>query len=385
MKLTSLLVCADAASVQELRQVLDELKIHVEVCPTVVRAAVRLAQDRFDLIIVDWAKQSDVTSLLQESRTSIVNANSLAVVVVEGQESIREMFALGVNFALYKPVSYERVLSTLRAAQGVLFRDKRRKARATVHTQATIDYAGVENDRATLVDLAEDGMAVNFGKRLPPTCKVYFQFQLPGQSLTVRLSGVVMWQDWNGRAGVQFVDVPGTSRRILSGWLQNNLADTPKRELADEAVQVEHSIRPSEEAMSAGAGASGEKKESKSHDRDALNRLRLEPSNRRGQTRYACRLGAEVYQQGSSVRNYCHLSDLSPGGCYLEMSLAFPAGTPIEITVRTQEMKLRLSGLVKASHPGYGMGVSFKLNTKDERHGVQQLMDFVAGAAESNS
>jgi DNA-binding NarL/FixJ family response regulator len=385
MKLTSLLVCADAASVQELRQVLDELKIQVEVCPTVVRAAVRLAQDRFDLIIVDWAKQSDVISLLQESRTSIVNANSLAVVVVDGQESIREMFALGVNFALYKPVSYERVLSTLRAAQGVLFRDKRRKARATVHTQATIEYAGVENDRATLVDLAEDGMAVNFGKRLPPTCKVYFQFQLPGQSVTVRLSGVVMWQDWNGRAGVQFVDVPGTSRRILSGWLQSNLADTPKRELADEAVQVEHSIRPSEEAMAASASSGSEKRESKSHDRDAVNRLRLEPSNRRGQTRYACRLGAEVYQQGSSVRNYCHLSDLSPGGCYLEMSLAFPVGTPIEITVRTQEMKLRLSGLVKTSHPGYGMGVSFKLNTKDERQGVQQLMDFVAAAAESSS
>jgi hypothetical protein len=95
-------------------------------------------------------------------------------------------------------------------------------------------------------------------------------------------------------------------------------------------------------------------------------------------------LGAEVYQQGTSVRNYCHLSDLSPGGCYLEMSLAFPAGTPIEITVRTQEMKLRLSGEVKASHPGYGMGVSFKLNTKDERHGVQQLIDFVAAATESS-
>jgi AmiR/NasT family two-component response regulator len=384
MNLTSLMVCADAAAVQELRQVLDELKIQVEVCPNVVRAAVRLAQDRFDLIIIDCAKQSDVISLLQESRTSIVNANSLAVVVVEGQESIREMFALGVNFVLYKPVSYERVLSTLRAAQGVLFRDKRRKARATVHTQATIDYAGVENDRATLVDLAEDGMAVNFGKRLPPTCKVYFQFQLPGQSATLRLSGVVMWQDWNGRAGVQFVDVPRTSRRILTEWLQSNLANAPKRELADEAVQVEHSIRPSEEAMAASAGAnsSSEKKEAKSHDRDALNRLRSEPTNRRGQTRYACRLGAEVYQQGSSVRNYCHLSDLSPGGCYLEMSLAFPAATPVEITVRTQEMKLRLSGLVRASHPGYGMGVSFKLNTKDERQGVQQLIDFVAAAAE---
>jgi hypothetical protein len=310
----------------------------------------------------------------------------LAVVVVSGQESIREMFALGVNFVLYKPVSYERALSTLRAAQAVLFRDKRRKARATVHTQATVDYAGVERDRATLVDVAEDGMAVNFGKRLPPTCKVYFQFQLPGQTATVRLSGVVIWQDWNGRAGVQFVDVPQTSRRILSEWLQGNLADAPKRELAAQAVEVEHSTRPSDSSSEADRQTAGNQstanQEVKDHNRDAVARLRSEPSNRRGQTRYACRLGAEVYQQGSSVRNYCHLSDLSPGGCYLEMPLAFPAGTPVEITVRTQEMKLRLSGLVKASHAGYGMGVSFKLNTKDERHGVQQLIDFAAAAEE---
>jgi CheY-like chemotaxis protein len=382
MNLTSLIVCADEAAVQELRRVLEELRIQVELCPDVVRAGVRLAQDRFDLIIVDCEKQSDVIELLQESRSG-VNANSLAVVVAEGQETIRELFALGVNFVLYKPVSYDRALSTLRAAQGVLFRDKRRKARATVHTQATIDYAGVENERATLVDLAEDGMAVNFGKRLPPTCKVYFQFQLPGQRSTVRLSGSVMWQDWNGRAGVQFVDVPKSSRRILSEWLESNLADAPKRELAESSVEVEHSIRPSEEAVAVAASTSGEKQESKSHDRDALNRLRSEPSNRRGQTRYSCRLGAEVYQQGSSVRNYCHLSDLSPGGCYLEMSLAFPAGSPVEITVRTHEIKLRLSALVKSSHPGYGMGVSFKLNTKDERQGVQQLIDFVAAAESS--
>lgn len=380
MNLTSLIVCADDAPVQELRRVLEELSIQVELCPDAVRAGIRLAQDRFDLLIVDCEKQSDVMQLLQQSRSG-VNANSLAVVVAEGQEAIRELFALGVNFVLYKPVSYERALSTLRAAQNVLFRDKRRKVRASVHTQAIIDYAGVENERATLVDLAEDGMAVNFGKRLPPTCKVYFQFQLPGQPSTVRLSGVLMWQDWNGRAGVQFVDVPKSSRRILTEWLQISLADAPKRELAENSVQVEHSIRPSEETVTVAAGGA-EKKEVKSHDRDALNRLRSEPSNRRGQTRYACRLGAEVYQQGSSVRNYCHLSDLSPGGCYLEMSLAFPAGSPIEITVRTHDMKLRLSGLVKASHPGYGMGVSFKLNTKEERQGVQQLIDFVAATEE---
>ena len=381
MTLTSLLVCTDKAAVEVLRQVLEELGIQAELCADPVRAAVRLAQERYDLIILDCETQAGVVALLHESKSSRLNDATLTVVVVAGQESIREMFTLGVNFVLYKPVSHERALSTLRAAQTVLHRDKRRKARAAVHTHASIDYAGVERAKATLVNLAEDGMGVNFGKKLPPTCKVYFQFQLPGQMANVRLSGQVVWQDWNGRAGIQFVDVPQGSRRVLQEWLKMNVADAPAQE-ASEAVVVERSGRPSSD--SSGAERQAEKHEEKGRDGEAGARLRSEPDNRRGQTRYACRLGAEVYQRGSSVRNYCHLSDLSPGGCYLEMPLAFPAGTPVEITVRTQDMKLRVSGEVKASHPGYGMGISFKLNTRDERHGVQQLIDFVATTAQSS-
>jgi CheY-like chemotaxis protein len=376
MTLSTLLVCADAAAVDVLRRVLEELDIKVELCSDVARAGVRLAQERYDLIVLDCKKQRDAIGLLLGSRSSRLNDSTLAVVVVEGQENIREMFSLGVNFVVYKPVAYERALSSLRAAQTLLYRDKRRKARAMVHTQATVDYAGGEQVRATLVDLAEDGMAVTFGKKLPPTSKVYFQFQLPGQKATVRLSGQVVWQDWNGRAGVQFVDVPQTSRRIMSEWLQKNLDDTSNGELVSEAVAVAPAIQPSG-AVSAG-------RHSATREREAVARLRSEPDNRRGQARYACRLGAEVFEAGSSVRNYCHLSDLSPGGCYLEMPLVLAQGSAIEITVRTHEMKLRVSGEVKTSHPGYGMGISFKLNTKEERNGVQQLIDFVAAAAPSS-
>ncbi|MGB7863180.1 MAG: response regulator, partial [Candidatus Sulfotelmatobacter sp.] len=285
MTLSSLLVCADDASVQVLNRVLEELDFQVELCADVVRAAVRLAQERFDLIILDCEKQGDVTSLLHEARTSRLNDTSLAVVVVGGQENIREIFSLGVNFVLYKPVSYDRALSSLRAAQNLLYRDKRRKARATVHTHATIDYAGGEQTKATLVDLAEDGMAVNFGKRLPPTCKVYFQFHLPGQTANVRLSGQVVWQDWNGRAGIHFMDVPQASRRVLQEWLKMNLADAPRQQLAAEEVKVEHSIRPDENGVL--AVAPGKKHDLRIGNGEAAARLRDESSNRRGQTRYA--------------------------------------------------------------------------------------------------
>lgn len=229
-------------------------------------------------------------------------------------------------------------------------------------------------------------MAVNFGKHLPPTCKVYFQFQLPGQPKTVRLSGLVVWQDWSGRAGVHFVDVPQSSRRVLTEWLDKNLSEPAKPETdsgtKSDTAEIAVAAKPRDEIV--GANWSGEKPEAKERDREAVARLRSEPGNRRGQTRYACRLGAEVYQRGSAVRNYCHLSDLSPGGCYLEMPVVFPPGTSVEIIVRTFEIKLRLAGEVRAAHSGYGMGISFKLNTKEERLGVQQLIDFVAATTGSS-
>jgi hypothetical protein len=69
---------------------------------------------------------------------------------------------------------------------------------------------------------------------------------------------------------------------------------------------------------------------------------------------------------------------LSSGGCYLEVSLPFPVGSSVEILVRTYELKLRLTGTVQASHPGYGMGVAWDLKTKEEQMSVKRLTDFVS-------
>src|SRR5579872_4637716 len=384
MTLSSLLLCVDAASVAVLERVLEELGIQVESCLDPVRASVRLAQQHFDLIILDCEKQADVTSLLHDTRTSRLNDATLAVAVVAGQENIREMFSLGVNFVLYKPVSYERALSSLRAAQSVLFRDKRKKARAPVHAHAIIDYAGMEQARATLVDLAEDGMAVNFGKKLPPTCKVYFQFQLPGQMASVRLSGQIVWQDWNGRAGIQFVDVPKSSRKLLTEFLSVSLpADSQQERLPGVTVEVEEPLQLA--TVSVAEQTHGlENTKYTAHEVGVQERsetpaeIQADSDNRRTQARYACRLGAEVYRTGTSVPNHCCLTDLSSGGCYLEVPLPFPMGAEVEIVVRTHELKLRLRGKVLAAHPGYGMGIAFELKTKEEQMNVRKLTEFVA-------
>jgi CheY-like chemotaxis protein len=419
MTLTALLVCVEEEAADVLRRVLEELSIHVEACPDFARAAVRLAQDRFDLVIVDGESNSDVVTLLRDSRMSRMNDVTLAVAVVSGQESIREMFSLGVNFVLYKPVAYERALSSLRAARAVMRKEKRKSARAQVHAHATVDYANVQHEKATLVDLGQDGMAVRFGKKIPPTGKVYFQFQLPNQKSSIRLSGQIVWQDWNGRAGVQFADVPKTSRRLLDEFLSANVKESPGERTSEadvsaanlslenitvsvalelnEPVQMSavtvsepargsdlnsHEIERLHESHSHGNSAHGSSAyESRVIDMQSSSAVASTENDKRSETRHACRLGAEVYRTGSSVPNHCCLTDLSSGGCYLEVSLPFPNGSSVEIVVRTQEMKLRLRGKVLAAHPGFGMGIAFELNTKEERDNVKKLNDFVKASS----
>lgn len=378
MTLSALLVCTDDTAAEVLRRVLKELSIDVESCPDFVRAGIRAAQERFDAIIVDGQSSAEVLSILRSTRTSRLNDATLVVAVVPSQESIRELFSLGVNFVLYKPVDHDRALSSLRAARAIMRKEKRKSARAVVHTHATIDYANVEQEKATLVDLAQDGMAVLFGRTIPTTSKVYFQFKLPGQLSNVRLSGQLVWQDWNGRGGVQFVDVPKTSRKLMDEYLRARLPkEGEKQEFGDVTVEMEE---PMEMALVTrewdhhANGACAQKVATPEPESSTS----TDSTNRRTQTRYSCRIGAEVYLTGTSVPNHCCLTDLSSGGCYLEVPLPFRLGSSVELLVRTYELKLRLRGMVQAAHPGYGMGVAFELKTKEEQANVKKLIEFVA-------
>jgi hypothetical protein len=42
--------------------------------------------------------------------------------------------------------------------------------------------------------------------------------------------------------------------------------------------------------------------------------------------------------------------------------------------VRTSEVKLQIQGKVQAMHHGYGMGVSFNSQTREQREDIQQLI-----------
>jgi c-di-GMP-binding flagellar brake protein YcgR len=360
MALTSLVVCAEARSVQVLSQILGELSVEVEHCGELSAASHRLTTRNFDAMVIDCADFKGALQLMAGARQTALNKGILIVGLVDGREQVGGVFGHGANFVVYKPVTAERAGSSLRAARSLMKREKRSKLRISLHAPASIAYANAENVAATLLDLSEHGLAIQSERRLPPRCKVYFQFNLPGEKSLVRLSGDVVWQDSSGRVGIRFVDVPQSSRRTLNTWIKASLekqAETaqPPVKTSEPPPMAPSPVQPTT-VRSLGLG------------------LSLSASNRRYQARHACRLSADVYRLAEGVPNRCTLSDISTGGCYVEMTSPFASQTPVEIVVRTQDLKLRVRGTVQTVHPGFGMGVQFSISTARERGQVQQLI-----------
>jgi len=361
MALASLVVCADEATAEVLRRILEELGISVKHCRTAPEARLKLAKERFDSIVVDCENETEAAEIVRAARANSLNQSTLVVAIASKENNVRQMFALGINFVLYKPVSEERAWSSFRAARSLMQRERRRKARVAAHAKAALDYANVENVPATLIDLSEDGTAVQSERKLPPDCRVYFQFALPGHTSIIRLSGEVVWQDAAGRVGMRFVNVPSSSRRVLSNWIKASPSTTVS------GPQVPRQQTPIAKTTSTPGGGT-------SRSESGLARLRSSPGNRREQSRHSCRLGADIYRIGSSVPTRCSLSDISSGGCYVEMTSPFPPGTRVEIIVRTETMKLRTQGVVQSTHPGFGMGIQLSLKSAEDHDQVQSLI-----------
>jgi CheY-like chemotaxis protein len=352
MTLTSLVVCADAKVVQVLSRVLREMGIRAEHCGDPRQVADRLKTDRFDAVLVDCENETSAKELISIAKSNPANKAALILVIADAGNHIREVFSAGANFVLYKPVSAERANNSLRAARSLMPNERRKKPRLPLYGPVSIAYGTSENVPANLLDMSEEGVAIRSERALAPSCRVYFEFKLPDQTSSVRLSGEVVWTDFTGRVGLQFARVPQAYRQLMDGWLRESLFRQ------QEAATVPPEFR--------------EEKESPSYKT-------ADPSldvagNRRVQSRVTCRLGAEVYAPGSKVPHRSNLIDISPGGCYIESMSPLPPGTVVDIIVRTEELKIRLKGKIRSAHAGYGMGVEFLLSGTDDKANLRRLM-----------
>ena len=71
----------------------------------------------------------------------------------------------------------------------------------------------------------------------------------------------------------------------------------------------------------------------------------------------------------------CQLTDLSVGGCYLEISSPFPVSSRLMMSMRAGRTELRAQGVVRVMHPDRGMGVEFTQNAPEHRAALEKFLN----------
>jgi CheY-like chemotaxis protein len=70
----------------------------------------------------------------------------------------------------------------------------------------------------------------------------------------------------------------------------------------------------------------------------------------------------------------CKLTDLSLGGCYLEIASPFPVQTRVLLTMEIAHLHVQAQGAVRVMHPEIGMGVEFTQKTREQKEAVDRFI-----------
>jgi len=97
--------------------------------------------------------------------------------------------------------------------------------------------------------------------------------------------------------------------------------------------------------------------------------------DRRASPRLKCANSVEVYPTGATAPIRSRTSDLSLGGCFLEMPNPLAKGTQIRIALWVKEFKLWANAEVVTSTPGFGIGVKFTEMTEPDRIQLKQFLE----------
>jgi c-di-GMP-binding flagellar brake protein YcgR len=139
------------------------------------------------------------------------------------------------------------------------------------------------------------------------------------------------------------------------------------RRRADSSVRVQHiETQPAPGAYTM-----------KSLDHSILPPVLLPPPDRRRDPRHAIQVQIELREDGTDVPIRMNTSDLSRGGCYVELMTTLPVGTCVTATFLLNNQCVRAKGRVVTRHPQFGNGIQFLEFEGNGQNALAQYLDAI--------
>jgi CheY-like chemotaxis protein len=225
-----LLVSDDATTIDQLSEPIGRLALSLEQCSDVSSALSRLQQAKFEAVIVDFRLGIQAREVVEGTRNAASNEHAVVFTVSDGEEQDAEAFKAGSTFLLRRPLSASSIDLGLKAAYGLIVRERRRYFRCPVDVPVSILGTSMLTAYGRTVNISEGGMAATATAPVKPGDQTRLQFSLPGDDYEFQIESTVCWAKEQG-LGLQFLSPHQISR--LQEWLSSRLEEAMPEHVRD--------------------------------------------------------------------------------------------------------------------------------------------------------
>ncbi len=209
--INALILCDDTHFLKTLERVFAKLGVCSEQTADYASALTALELRKIDAVVVDWREIADLGQFLETVRQSKMNKECLIIGIASDLLDLRQAFSAGVQFLIHKPASVVQIARCLQAAHAAMIVKRRKQHREPVRIAATLHTRSVPLLSATIVNLSSQGAGLkldltenNNGNRLGAGDEIDVSFISPGSWRVVTVSGMVVWVNPQGDAGIRF-------------------------------------------------------------------------------------------------------------------------------------------------------------------------------------
>jgi ActR/RegA family two-component response regulator len=223
---TALVICKDEEICDLLIESLRPLAVRPQFCEEVFTARGLLNRRKFEAVIVDLQLGADALLMMEELHSSPANRTAVTFTISAGNAPLTRAVQPDATFRLQRPVSAASLHQTLRAAFGLMVRERRRYFRCPMATAAFLRIREPEELCCQAVNVSEGGIAVRIPEGFDPAAVKAVRFSLPDRARQILSETKVCWHDQAGVVGLQFQSLGASQKSELEEWLAGKLEET---------------------------------------------------------------------------------------------------------------------------------------------------------------
>jgi len=218
-ELHALLLTNEETTIASFKAICSELAIVAEPIPSMDEIASRLDERKYAAVVVDFDNPDAAQRYLPSLQASRMNKSAVVVAVATNAKNLDRALDCRAHFVLRRPLEMVEVRRTLRAAYDFMIANHRRQFRCSIVLPVRLRMlrSGAAFECST-INISSNGIAVDGSMRMKQFDSVDLDIVLP-DGFVVLASGIVVWEDTQGKYGINFQVRTPEIRQKLDTWL----------------------------------------------------------------------------------------------------------------------------------------------------------------------